>query len=991
MRSTRTLLRVLAAALLLAVLVAVPLLVLRTIGQPFPHAAQLRAAWTHRRMDGDLVIRTGASIFSLLWLWFAATALAEVWQVLQWRRGGADARLAPLAPGAGSWVRGLVRFVAVSAVSTSVAFTSLAPTVRSVSAAAPPAVSATEQSPAAGPTHLAVGRETPYSLAGALGRPELREQIIQLNHGRPGPDGVAWQGGVFPAGMRVVLPQEHAVLTPLGPAHEVAAGDSYWQIADDHLGAALGRAATPHEVFDYTESLVRFNQPLLGHRDPTLIVPGELVVFTDAAATATPAAPLAVGPPAVAAPQVQVPPVEPPPVEAPPPVVIDVDHRDVEPVAAPLPIDAAPRLATATPAARPAEAPLPITQHPTAVASSDDAHSSSAPFAAGLGTALMVSAGAVGLLESRRRRQLRAAGVGARLAPPTLQQARTEVMLRSLDASERLARLDVALRAVSSDLAAQGASVTAAALGDRGDVRLFLRGAATPSHDEWQLDLHANTWRLGAAVTLRQLAERAAGAPQPCPALVHVGGLVDGGDLFVDLEALGTLAVVSPSATAILRSLAASLAVSPFFEAARLYTVGLGDADLGVANGEVLDSLDAALDAAAIALGSTPTLAGQATTFGLRVDGSGGEAWEPAVVIAAGCDGAVCLDGDIRRAAGGGRGLAVVVDTDDAGCAWQLRAEQGSHVLEPLGLRVQPTGLSDDDVQAVTELLEATEAAPTHDARVVAIDSRARTTTPFDEPDWALVVRLMGTTAIEARTGVAAACERSKAVELVVWLSLHRDHPTRTAARTALWDLDVRDATFANVVSDARRAMARAAAPAEGEEWIARTLTEALPLHERVVTDAELLQARVRHARGLAPLDAIDVLRPGVELIRGLPFADTSYLWTDAEGITSSLVLLATGAAIELANHYLSLGDVDGVFWATGQGLKVLGGHEELIALRMRAHARRGDLAGVRSEWESYERAIAADPWAAAEPSAKLVALRRELLSSRAAPDAEGA
>jgi len=129
-------------------------------------------------------------------------------------------------------------------------------------------------------------------------------------------------------------------------------------------------------------------------------------------------------------------------------------------------------------------------------------------------------------------------------------------------------------------------------------------------------------------------------------------------------------------------------------------------------------------------------------------------------------------------------------------------------------------------------------------------------------------------------------------------------------------------------------------------------------------------------------LDAIDTLRPGVELLAGLPFAGTSYLWTDAEGITSSLILLATGAAIELANHYLLLGDVDGVFWATGQGLKVLSGHEELISLRMRAHARRGDLSGVRGEWESYERAIAADPWSAAEPAPKLVALRRELLTS---------
>jgi hypothetical protein len=175
--------------------------------------------------------------------------------------------------------------------------------------------------------------------------------------------------------------------------------------------------------------------------------------------------------------------------------------------------------------------------------------------------------------------------------------------------------------------------------------------------------------------------------------------------------------------------------------------------------------------------------------------------------------------------------------------------------------------------------------------------------------------------------------------------------------------------------------MARVVTPPVGHEWIARTMNEELPLHELVVSDAELLADRVAAARGCQPLAAIAILRPGVACIEGMPFAGTSYLWPDAEGITSSLVLLATSAAAELAAHYLATGDIDGVFWATGQGLKVLAGHEELIALRMRAHAHRGDLAGVRSEWDSYERAINADTWAAAQPSPKLVDLRRELLS----------
>ena len=247
---------------------------------------------------------------------------------------------------------------------------------------------------------------------------------------------------------------------------------------------------------------------------------------------------------------------------------------------------------------------------------------------------------------------------------------------------------------------------------------------------------------------------------------------------------------------------------------------------------------------------------------------------------------------------------------------------------------------------------------------------------------WSLMVRLIGPVEVVDTSGRAGAFERSKALELIAWLTLHRDRSTRAGARTALWELDVRDATFANVVSEARRSMARLCEPPDGEEWLGRTLTEMLPLHALVVTDADVVRRRLEIARLQPPEQAIATLRPAVELIRDMPFASTGYLWPDAEGITSNLVLLATSAATELAAHLLSMGDIDGVFWATGQGLKVLPGHEELIALRMRAHARAGDLSGVRQEWECYERVLDADPWGDGEPAPKLVMLRRELLSS---------
>lgn len=978
----RAVVRAAALLLLAALLIGVPCLVFRSIGSPFIAAEQLQDAWRSQRVDSDVVIRIGIAVFTVLWAWFALTALGELWHVIAWRLDRGRARLAPVQPGPTGWVRQLVRAVAVTAMSA-------AATANIVSGSASSAVVGRETSTAtltsltstlpaadAHRTVVALGRETPYSLAAAAGSPTLREEIIRLNRGRLTPAGDEWTGGLFPAGMTVLMPDEASLITPLGPAHRVVSGDCYWDIADDHLTGSLQRDATPREVLDYTESLVAFNGELLGHDDPTLLIPGELVILTDAALEPPGAPAPAVVPPDIVPPDVVQPDIVQPDVAQP-----DIDFRDPPEVPPP------PRSSAPIPTATAGGA------RPTAPAE----RANTLPYAAGIGSALMLAGGAVGLLETRRRRQLRAASVGARLSAPTSEQARTEVLLRSLSAAEQLARLDLALRAAAPSLASQAASVLAVVMHDSGEIRLFLRGAATPDDPDWSLELHANTWVLAGSTSLSTLAPRARTSAQPCPALVHVGGVDEGGELFVDLEAVGTMLVCSPHAAAILRALASSLAVSPFLDAARLFTVGLGDATLHGSNCEQVASLDAALDAAAISLGSTSQLARGVTTFGLRAAGTGGESWEPAVIIAAHPSGTTTIAfegaGEWSSAAAGGRGLALVLECRDDNQArddsqvrvgsrrpWQLTFADGGHVLEPLGLRVLPVGLDAVDVASVNDLLDRANDSPVTAAQVVPIDRRDLGSPPFLEPEWSLMVRVLGPVEVVSSEGRLVACERSKAVELIVWLSQHRDRPTRTAARTALWDLDVRDATFANVVSDARRAMGRALAPAEGEEWITRTLTEELPLHPRVVTDAELLEARVEHARGLPPLDAIEVLRPGVELLGGLPFTGTGYLWTDAEGITSSLALLAIGAAIELATHHLALGDVEGVFWATGQGLKVFGGHEELIALRMRAHARRGDLAGVRGEWESYSRALAADPWAAAEPAAKLVALRRELL-----------
>lgn len=245
---------------------------------------------------------------------------------------------------------------------------------------------------------------------------------------------------------------------------------------------------------------------------------------------------------------------------------------------------------------------------------------------------------------------------------------------------------------------------------------------------------------------------------------------------------------------------------------------------------------------------------------------------------------------------------------------------------------------------------------------------------------WKVIIRLLGPVEAVTHDGVAIRFEKSKSVELLAWLTTHRSRPTRSAARTALWEINVQDSTFTNVVSDVRRGLRKAVQLSDIEDWLPRTLTDALPLHMSVTTDAELMDASIHHAACLNSDTALAELRDALEYVRDLPFAGSNYIWPDAEGITTQLTLSVMTSAVMASELYLERGDTEGVFWATSRGLRVLPGHEELLALRMRAHALKGDLAAVRAEWNSHQRATARDMWSGGATSPKLNELCRTLL-----------
>ena len=787
----------------------------------------------------------------------------------------------------------------------------------------------------------------------------VAEQIVTANLGSQMIDGRTFATpALIEPGWVLTVPGGGGTEQDLVPApgdYVVRRGDSYWKIAEHHLEPS----ATGAEIATYTRQLMSINAPLLGYRDERLIRPGDVLHLGAATDESSADETVPVPAPMHDAPALPAPEPSAVPVSLPAPTTTPSLPRP------PSPASAVPGPTSTLPVGTdPIRVPV-VQQH------------DHLPAGAGLAAAATLAASVVAALAVRRRGQLRGADVGARPRPAVPALIDMERKLRAMSAADRSVRVDIALRAVASRLATQGCGVVAVEVNDVGTLRLHTTRPAVPIAPWTDSD---GIWMWPADVTLADLAEDARRSQQPCPAIVHLGD-GENGQLFVDLEAVGLLDIDVPAeiSMSVMRAVATSLAVSPFAESTHVVTVGLDDdVQLGSPWSEAIESLRDAIDSVGGMSAAIAVATRSGSTFELRATASDTDSWEPSVLLCCGVDDPDELGCLAELAAGGGRGVAVLVDRPIVDSAATIRMIDGEFELHPLGIRFRPVGVSVDEVVAMNELLAASDVAFHRDPEELPPVARAQ---PFVARGHQFVVRVLGQVEVNSAEDVVVRFDRSKAQELVVWLSQHRHRPTRGSARAALWETSVRDATFSNVVSEARRALAKVVAPPSGQEWIGRTLNDDLPLHDLVVSDLELLADRVDAARHLRRDDAIDVLRPAVASIEGMPFAGTSYLWPDAEGIASSAVLAATSAAAMLAEHYLDAGDVDGVFWATGRGLRVLAGHEELIALRMRAHASRGDLAGVRSEWESYERALQADSWAAAEPSPKLLELRRHLLS----------
>jgi DNA-binding SARP family transcriptional activator len=541
-----------------------------------------------------------------------------------------------------------------------------------------------------------------------------------------------------------------------------------------------------------------------------------------------------------------------------------------------------------------------------------------------------------------------------------------------------------------------------------GTIDVFLREAIEQPPSPWQVTGAGQVWTLPGDAQIET-----PDGPPPCPALIQLGTTDDGAELYVDLEALGVLAIDASGADlrCIARAVAATLTLAPHAELVRVRTLGFDP--YGLAEEErlmVADDIDELLDQ--VTADTAPITAALerakvASTFALRA-ADADENWEPTVALI----GSPAVDDNVGArlagtAGGGGRGLAVLTAaTADLPTRWHLRIEapagdDGQTVpprwrLDPLGIPVVPLRLAAEELTDLTDLLAETAApadpVPASPAAgdepvltAVSNGHRVDSAPPPPAPDrpqwtaagdWSVMIRLIGPVDIVDRNGHSP--DRpvpERTLEVLAWLVTHRAGANRLDLETAIWPTGASSGTIMNQLSRARRVLEQLAGP-DAHDWIpARKAT--LTIGPAVISDLDLLRVHLATADHHAdqPDLAIPALQAALDLVRGVP---ARYPWLEAETGSTLTTLPATTAA-RLAQLHLGRGELTGVQEATARGLAILPAHTELFALRMRAAATVGDRAGVRAEYEAYLRAEQADPLWDGETDRDLQLLYQEL------------
>ncbi|ROR91152.1 LysM peptidoglycan-binding domain-containing protein [Nocardioides aurantiacus] len=619
----------LALLLTLALTAGVPILLLGTVGSPFPGTWIWGTPVTNQALLGLVAI--------LAWIFWAQFVLCLVVEI------GAEIRLATgrsadwlsRLPGTFSsqqaLARTLVRAVVVVGLGSAAISTVVIPHAARVDThvtaqtdehfAATPSQGATtvpadsealrdraSSSPQGRTRHVTVVKgDSLWTLAERhLGSGQDWRNIAELNRGRTMTDGQSFRdSAALQPGWSLLLPAGHEASAGSQIADEVVVepGDTLWSLSENAYGDG-----------DRWDQIYRANRDHID--DPDLIYPGQ---------------------------ELDVPHVEEKPPtssrhesspersDPPRPVPSDSDKRSGAPTALP----------GSAPEAGARSQPDTRASADRTISSEDDAPDKATMMRALGGGALLLASGLFTALLARRRRQFRNRRSGRTITPtpPHLRPTEHAVRARGSSGGEAADFLDQALR----DLAARARrgecqlpEVAAARLSDSSLELVATDDTEPPS--PWQPGERANRWRLDRNTDLEPT-----DAMAPYPTLVAVGLDDAGGTWLVDLEAAGIVQLVGDEASSrgMLRFMAAELATNAWSDSVDVLVDAVGR-DLVPINPNRLEHTPQ-IDLRRLAkTARRVNEAAEATGLNVltgRADGRGGDTWLPTVLLTDGQNG----------------------------------------------------------------------------------------------------------------------------------------------------------------------------------------------------------------------------------------------------------------------------------------------------------------------------------------------------------------
>ncbi len=729
---------------LVAVLVVPPAALSTLIGWPLPTAIPDLSSL-------GLTLRSGVSdelIVNILaviaWLAWAQIAIAIVTELVAVVRGRPSIHL-PVLPGiqatAARLVAGIVMTTAT--ITPTAAMASPTPPVIAAPAATadpldlpvldltatPPVAGAADisvqEAPAVAPTITVDRHDSYWAIAErTLGNGYRWSEIRDLNVGRTMTTGHIVQAGsdlVHP-GWILELPADaepgavtttEAVSTEAPPTTvdtidpapvvghaelTVEEGDNFWALAEEQLAASTGQAPTAAETAPYWQDLIDANTDrLVEPHNPDLILPGQRLCVPPIAGTATGGTGTEV---------------DEPPTPVADPAAPEID--ETTPTATPTPVSAEDAESSDPADHQLAPAPAaPTADTPPSVDQDQTSDSPTSPIAAGAASVAL----AAGVTLAIRRRRRRAAHRNPTRQPrPTTEENRqlqsTLVAEGDIAAIEDLRRC---LAQLAQSIAHSGGDARPRVVQHADDyIGVYLDAPSPNAPPGWSVGGEGAVWSLEADST-----EANPGEEDTCaaPLLVTLGQPDEGGQLYLDLEAAGVVALSGDDVAAhgVARAMLTELALTPLADALQVLVVG---PTLVPAEAESLDHVsvadswdDASDNLAAWAEQShnVLTVKGWPNVFVARGHDPDHDALAPVVVVASQPPPPELLA--ILRANHPAT-LAVVAVGEIAG-ATTIKCTNDSLSIPEIGLLCTPHPLDPETLDAIIDLLDDAEAEGT--------------------------------------------------------------------------------------------------------------------------------------------------------------------------------------------------------------------------------------------------------------------------------------